>query len=68
MHSNYFECISHLPVYLPKQACNLVTPSRLLLLTPGHFVPRGIFLVFVTGVKEFLKHLTSFILALPIER
>ncbi len=30
------ECISHSPVYLPKQACNAATPSRLLLLAPGH--------------------------------
>ncbi len=45
-----------------------MTPSQLLLLTLGHFVSRGIFLDFVPGAKEFLKHRTSFILALTIER
>ena len=68
IHSNYFECISHSPVYLPKRACNLVSPSQLLLLTPGHFVSWGIFLPAVAGAQELLEHRTSFILALPIER
>ena len=42
--SNFSECNSHSPVYLPKQACNAVSPSRLLLHSPGHFVYRGFFM------------------------
>ena len=29
------ECVSHLPAYLPKQACNMVSPSLLRTLDPG---------------------------------
>jgi len=39
------ECNSHSPVYLPKRACNMVTPSLLLLYSPGHVVLRGFFMV-----------------------
>jgi len=38
------ECNSHSPVYLPKRACNMVTPSLLLLYSPGHVVLRGFFM------------------------
>jgi len=38
------ECISHSPAYLPNQACNQVTPSRLLLLAPGVQTFRGFFM------------------------
>ena len=38
------ECISHSPAYLPKQACNQVTPSRLLLLAPDVQTFRGFFM------------------------
>ena len=37
------ECVSHSPVYLPKQACNMVTPSLLLLVAPGHDNAPGLF-------------------------
>ena len=37
------ECISHSPAYLPKQARNTVTPSRLLFNSPEHQCARGFF-------------------------
>ena len=43
------ECNSHSPVYLPKRACNMVTPSLLLLYSPGHIVLRGFFMVSCRG-------------------
>ncbi len=46
----------------------MVTPSQLLLLTPGYFGVSGYFLVLIPGAKEFLQHRTSCVLTLPIER
>jgi len=47
------ECVSHLSVYLPKQARNPVTPSRLLMLDPDcRKACRGFFVHGCTYVAE----------------
>jgi hypothetical protein len=38
------ECVSHLPAYLPRRVCNMVTPSLLRSLNPGCLGLPGFFL------------------------
>ena len=58
-----FECVSHLSAYLPKRTCNTVTPSLLLLLTPGRFAIRGF--LFLRTAQEPLQHVAGLRFALP---
>ncbi len=72
------ECISHSPVYLPKQACNAATPSRLLLLAPGHAEWRSFgafFALFLLHLlllwvccEESIQNLACLLFALPFQR
>lgn len=70
-----FECISHLPVYLPIRASNTATPSRLrfwprTVKGPGLFICAACAYGRVCGLfcKKALQYRAGLLLALPIER
>ena len=70
--SNYSECVSHSPVYLPRQACNTVSPSLLRFLAPGHISASGlfigVFLVVPLHGQELFQLRTRLLFAEAIER